>query len=333
MSRAPHTPLLLALIVCIMVVAGGMFAVIFISSQKSVVVILPPAQAPAALGEATPAAPAAGTAAAPAAKPVEITILRMAAVPALENIADPAWDKIPATEIPLQPQQTTSPTLEKATVLALQVQAIHDDKRAAWRISWPAAGPATQVETGAFTDAVAIQFPMVDGAPFTMGAKGQPVRLLHWKAIWQKDIDSGFQDITDLYPNAWCDLYWFAPGLGRISAAQLGSDPKARAFMSHLAAGNPMANTHRKQPVEEIVAEGFGSATSVPDSPSTAHGVWKDGRWTVVLDRPLNPADPLAARLRSHPQNLVSFAVWDGTAGNRGGRKQYCTWIPLRFEP
>jgi hypothetical protein len=213
------------------------------------------------------------------------------------------------------------------------VQAARDDKRIAWRLSWPTSQPAVQVETGQFADAVAIQVPMVDNAPFTMGAQGMPVRLLQWKAVWQQDIDKGFQDIPDLYPNAVSDLYWFTSGEAPYRLATVLKDPRARQFIPALAAGNPMADFERKVPVEEIVAEGFGTATHVPDCPSRARGVWKDGRWTVVVDRPLDPQDPLVARLQSAQANMISFAVWDGQAGNRGGRKHYCGWVPLRVEP
>jgi complex iron-sulfur molybdoenzyme family reductase subunit gamma len=102
--------------------------------------------------------------------------------------------------------------------------------------------------------------------------------------------------------------------------------------MSHFAAGNPMANAERKQPLEEITAEGFGSATTVPDSPSSSHGVWKDGVWTIVIDRPVTADDPLVGRLKTASQNLIAFSVWDGSNANRGGRKQHSAWVPLKVE-
>jgi len=333
MSRTQNTPLLLALVVCILVVAGMMIAAVFLVGQKPVVVVVSPPPAPAA--DALPAASAtAGAAAAapatPAAKPPEVIAPRVPAVPALNDVFDAAWAKVPSAEVPLQPQQTASPMLAAATIASITVQASRDDKRIAWRLTWPATQPSTSVETGQFADAVAIQIPMVDGAPFTMGGKGMPVRLLHWKAVWQRDIDKGFQDVQDLYPNAWTDMYWFTPSK-RFD--QSYNEPAARQYVPALAAGNPMAQFDRKSPLEEVVAEGFGTATHIPDSPSNARGVWKDGRWTVVLDRPLDGNDPLSARIQSAGANLISFAVWDGSAGNRGGRKHYCSWVPLKLEP
>ena len=45
-----------------------------------------------------------------------------------------------------------------------------------------------------------------------MGGRNLPVEILHWKGIWQKDLDEHFQDVQDLHPNYWTDLYWFARG-------------------------------------------------------------------------------------------------------------------------
>jgi DMSO reductase family type II enzyme heme b subunit len=94
-----------------------------------------------------------------------------------------------------------------------------------------------------------------------------------------------------------------------------------------------MSELHRKQPVEELAAEGFGTTTHVPDSLSKARGQWKDGRWTVVIDRPLTEIDPLNAALKPGKTGQISFAVWDGAAGNVGGRKHYVGWVPFSLEP
>jgi len=335
MSKSPNTPLFVAMVVCVLLVAGVMTVAVFLAGQKPIVVVLPQTSAPVVQG--LPAAPmtpvASGSLAAPATPapaPPQVVVARVAAVPALDDVFSSVWEAVPVVPVPLQPQQTAAPMLEHATIESISVQAARDDRRIAWRLSWPAARPSSSVDTGQFADAVAIQLPMVDGAPFTMGAKDMPVRLLHWRALWQRDIDKGFQDVQDLYPNAWADLYWFTNGL-RIDKSYVTGP--ARQFMPALAAGNPMIQLDRRSPVEELVAEGFGTATHVPDSPSNGRGVWKDGRWTVVLDRPLDKADRLVARLLSSDTNLIAFAVWDGAAGNRGGQKHYCTWIPLRIEP
>ena len=160
-----------------------------------------------------------------------------------------------------------------------------------------------------------------------------PVRILHWKALWQKDIDEHYQQVEDVHPNYRADFYWFADQPVPSSYATALDNPQARQFMPAMAAGNPMADPARERPVEEIVAEGFGTATTLPGTSSGAHGIWKDGRWTVVFDRSLRAGDPLAAAMNSGKADALAFAVWDGAAKNVGGRKHFSNWVPLRLAP
>jgi DMSO reductase family type II enzyme heme b subunit len=91
---------------------------------------------------------------------------------------------------------------------------------------------------------------------------------------------------------------------------------------------------HRKQPVQELCAVGFGSSTDVPQSPVTARGIWQEGRWYVVFERPNDKLDPVIARFGENPQQqMLALAVWDGLAENRGSRKHITNWIPMKVEP
>lgn len=264
--------------------------------------------------------------------PPTLSVSRVEKVPALSDPLDPTWEKIAAIEIPLTAQQVAQPALEQATVPKLMVQAIRDSERYAWRLSWDKPQPADLVDYAKFTDAVAIQFPLVDGAPYTMGGPNLPVRMLYWKAVWQKDVDEGFQELKKIYPNAHYDMYWFAEGAERHSNIGSTDNPEAQQFMVAAMSKNPMADYNRKKPVEEMTAHGFGSSTHVPETSSGARGVWRDGKWYVVLDRPINDKDPLVARFNAAPdQQLVAFAVWDGDHGNRGSKKQISNWIPMQL--
>lgn len=338
MSRSPNSSLLLALVVCIMVVAGTLIGAVLLVGRRPVVVVVPSPVPAAPAAAAAPAVatslPIGTTTASPPMQPTEIVAVRVPAAPPVTDVFHSAWEQTPSSDIPLQAQQVAMPMLDHGTITSVRVQALHDGKRIAWRLSWRADRPATGTETSVFPDGAAIQFPMADGAPFTMGAKDMPVRVIQWKALWQKDIDQGFQDIQSIYPNAWSDLYWFSTeGAGNATIQSL-ANPEADQFMPAHAAGNPMADFDRAQPVDEIVAEGFGTTTSVSQSPSSARGVWRDGQWTVVVDRPWDPQDPLIARLAATRQaGQMALAVWDGSAQNSGGRKHYCTWIPLTIEP
>lgn len=337
--RPQNSYLFGALLTAIFVTSAAMVAAVFLAGQRPVVVVVPGAPAeppPPVVTAAPPAAPPspapAGPPAAAAPAPPTVTVTRIAAAPALDDPFDPAWDRVPAIDLPLQPQQTAPPMLDTATIAEVRVQAARDDRRIVWRLSWNEPAPARQVDVSTFSDAVAMQFAMVDGAPFTMGGPGMPVRVLYWRALWQQDLDAGFQDVYSRYPNAWNDVYWFAAGAPPSHLPAAFGDERARDWLAAYRAGNPMADFERDRPIEELVAEGFGSATHVPDTPSKARGAWRAGRWTVVIDRPFNPADPLIARL-GESGAAVALAVWDGSAGNVGGRKHWCNWVPLRVDP
>lgn len=345
MTRSNGAKQLGWLIAGIPITVAAMLTVVFLASRRPTVVFMPTgSSAMSSEADVESSAADAGLGAAPAGPPPEIKIVRVSALPPTDDPFSSEWDKSPAAELPLQPQQTAAPMLDSPTIFNVSVQALRDDKRIAWRLSWADDSPVYNVEVSQFTDSVAIQLPLVDNAPFVMGGKGQPVRLMQWKALWQKDIDEGFQDVKSMYPNAWNDLYWF----DQVGATKIGGDDDTNAadfvalfgnaeiaqqWLIGVSAGNPMSTLARTQPVEELSAEGFGTSTHVADSTCAGRGVWRDGRWTVVIEHGLDPTDPLTARLLgNNAQNQISLAVWDGSAGNTGGRKHWCPWMPMKLE-
>jgi hypothetical protein len=344
MEYPDQRPLSLILILFAVVSGVASLTAVLLVAQRPVVVVVqaPPAasSAPAASAQviapvgAAATANAAASATPPAERPANlVTAVRLAALPALADLDDPAWLNVATTSLDLLPQQAAQPMLDAVSVPRLRVQSAHDGKRLAWRLAWSTSKPSMQVETSQFTDGVALQLPLAAGAPFTMGAKGKPVAVLHWKALWQADLDQGFRDVHTLYPNARSDLYWFAQGQWPFPVRDAFADPRSRAWLIGVAAGNPMSKLDRAQPVEELVAEGFGSSTTVPQSPSSARGRWHDGQWIVVIDRPLQPDDSLAVCLTPGVKSQIAFALWDGQAGNVAGRKHYVGWVPFQVEP
>jgi hypothetical protein len=262
--------------------------------------------------------------------PPTLSIAKVDKAPSVGDPLDAVWDGIASIEVPMAAQQVAQPALLQSSVPFLTVQAIRDNERYAWRISWDKPQAANAVDTAKFTDAVAIQFPLVDGAPYTMGGPNLPVRMLYWKAVWQKDVDEGFQELKKIYPNSHYDMYWFSEGAEPHGSDGSTDNAQAQQFMIAAMAKNPMADYNRRKPIEELTAHGFGSSTHIPQTPSGGRGVWKDGRWYVVLDRPIDSSDPLIARFNAVPdQQMIAFAVWDGDRDNRGSIKQISNWIPM----
>ncbi|MCP3983435.1 MAG: hypothetical protein GY723_03550 [bacterium] len=84
----------------------------------------------------------------------------------------------------------------------------------------------------------------------------------------------------------------------------------------------------------EISAEGLGTTAPVPGSGIRAHGVWKDGRWRVVIGRELESAGgPMAAQLRPGTQTGFGVAIWEGSNQERAGIKAFSgDWQILSIE-
>jgi DMSO reductase family type II enzyme heme b subunit len=62
-------------------------------------------------------------------------------------------------------------------------------------------------------------------------------------------------------------------------------------------------------------------------------GQYQDGRWTVVLRRPLNVNAQAGITLAPGSRYSVAFAVWDGAARDRNGQKLVSIWQDLQLEP
>ena len=267
-----------------------------------------------------------------------LVIHRVDQLPEGDDPFHPAWDEVGDVIVPLLPQNMASPSLDVPVVAESRVRALTDGRLISWRIQWADASADQSVDTGRFADAAAIQFPLTPNAPFTMGFLGMKVQILHWKAVWQKDIDERFQDVQDLHPNYWSDLYWFATPIEegnepfpRYRVPDSFRSPLALPWFTARAAGNPVADPERTQPVEELIAQGFGTLTHQEQSDSTGRGVWHDGHWTVVFTRPLRTDDPSDYQFAPESQPVFSIAIWEGASGNVGGRKQWAAWTP--FEP
>jgi len=62
----------------------------------------------------------------------------------------------------------------------------------------------------------------------------------------------------------------------------------------------------------------------------TAAAVYRDGKWYVVLVRPLGSVHPLMASLADGFS--AAFATWDGSKGERGGLKATSGWVAFQLE-
>ena len=225
------------------------------------------------------------------------------------------WHKMKAVEVDLYPQNMENPKIFKAGVSKVKVKAVHNKKWLAIYLSWPDDTKNNQVATSMASDAAAIQIPVMswNKTSFIMGGPKTPVSIMNWKAIWQNDIDTHYQETQDVFPNTWVDTY------------QFGKNPA-------IDVNNPVSQPNRKEPVESLMAEGFGTLTSQKHQNLHGKGVYKDGRWHVVFARPFVKANLTEAELRMGKKTALAFAIWDGGNGETGSRKAYAPWNTLWLE-
>ncbi len=266
------------------------------------------------------------------AQPTLTSTYRAEAVP-LDPLA-PAWNSVTALAVPLTAQSGIAPALAQPTVNQVSVKSLHDGQRIAFLLTWDdhtQDDHATRPDQ--FRDAAAIQMPVTGTVPvICMGAVGQLVNVWHWKADWQTDIDKGFQEIVEAYPNFWNDYYPFVVGQPPYHVPTDFASADAKAYLIGWTAGNPLSDPNRVTPVEDLSALGFGTLTHQKSQDVLGRGVWKDGKWSVVFSRPLASADAEDAQLTPGKSSSIAFAVWNGSNQEVGARKQLSSWVTLQIQ-
>ena len=216
------------------------------------------------------------------------------------------WRWASSLEVPLTPQVMAKPRIYESAVKKINVRALHNGKVISFLLEWEDPTEDTAIDIDKFSDAAAMQFPAARAASrpsFAMGDKDNPVNIWFWKAAWQKQ-----QEIQKTYA-ATDD---FAPGV---------------------LAGNPVSE--RKSPVENITAQGFGSATDMGKSSTQnieGSGEHKSNKWRVVFRRALVSADNFDVSFGEGGVTPIAFAIWNGSEGDRGGRKALSTWYYVGLE-
>lgn len=100
--------------------------------------------------------------------------------------------------------------------------------------------------------------------------------------------------------------------------------------------GTPVNAWHWRADQEggrQVVAEGIGTTRPVQGALVRARGVWKDGRWRLVISRALEvQASEPVAQLRPGEATQFGVAVWEGARGERAGIKAFSgDWRDLRL--
>jgi mono/diheme cytochrome c family protein len=262
-------------------------------------------------------------------KKFTISAARVAALP--DHPESGVWRTAAPVNLHLMPLWWRSRRPEEVTV-----QALHDGKTLAILMVWQDdTNDNMALRPQDFRDAAAIQFSTTPNPPFfAMGATGTPVNIWMWKSERQADLDLAYQDVERTYPNVGIDSY---PNLMRSAVEQptrhaltLQSDPT---FVTGWGAGNIVSDPQRKSPAEDLTAQGFGTLRARPriDQKIDARGVYGQGSYKVMFRRELSAAGQGTVALGPGSTVPVAFAVWNGSAGDRDGKKSVTIWQDLQI--
>ena len=253
-----------------------------------------------------------------------IVAARRDGTPPVDDPVSGRWLDVDPFLVSLLPQRIVPPFLDEAGVGELTVEAMHNGEELGFRLGWDDTVPDDLDGINRFHDAVAVQLPAQAGKtppPVMMGGPGFPVHLLQWRASWQRDLEGRRQSVEALYPR-----------VVRDEPPEKILPPEVAAlFYVARVVDNPLSALERESSVEEIVAEGFGSVTALPEQRARGNAVHEQGRWAVTIGVPMERG---AAGARLDPGSIwpVAFAVWLGSNGDRGSRKQYADWVSLELE-
>ena len=218
----------------------------------------------------------------------------------------------------------------------ITVRAVHDGKDIAFLLMWTdETDDHTAMRPQDFRDAVALEFSLTPNPPFfAMGDRANPVNIWMWKSERQADLEPAYQDLEKVYPNLGIDSY---PNLLRAPVEQptrhaltLDSD---KTFVTAWGAGNIVSDPQRKSPAEDLSAQGFGTLRARPrtDQKVDAKGIYAASSYRVIFRRSLTPTGPGAVTLKPGSSVPVAFAVWNGSAGDRDGKKSVTIWQDLKI--
>jgi mono/diheme cytochrome c family protein len=264
-------------------------------------------------------------------KKFTIVARRLAQVPDHPDAG--TWRRAEPVNLHLMPLWWRAERPEEVTV-----RAVHDGRDIALLMAWSdATHDHTAIRPQDFRDAAAVQFSLTPDPPFfAMGAKNQFVNIWMWKSERQADMEPAFQDLDKIYPNIGLDSYpnYQVSPLEQPTrqALTLKSDPT---FVTGWGAGNIVSDPERNSAAEDLMAQGFGTLRARPrvDQAVHARGVYGTGTYRVIFRRPLAAKGERAVALTPGTVVSVGFAVWNGSAGDRDGKKSVTIWQDLHIEP
>ena len=223
-----------------------------------------------------------------------------------KGISAKLWDAIQPKGIDLLYQITVLPwPMAREKVVPVVVKAFHNQDDIYFYLSWLDDTEDRILKANKFSDACAIMFPMDEKAQphsIMMGFLGRS-NIWHWKAI--QDIQYWMNELPKT--EAYADYYY----------------PFEEEEIFSVSKDIP------KSAVKDLLAIRVGTITPKEIQNVSGRGFWKDGVWQVVFKRSLGAVDSEDGADFKQGKKLCAFAVWNGSKGDRGGRKTISDWAEL----
>jgi len=223
-----------------------------------------------------------------------------------DGISPDTWSQLKPQEIKLMYQVTVLPWPKvKGGLPFVAVKAFHNKEDIYFYLCWPDDTEDRVHEESKFSDACAIMFPKKENAqPNTimMGFLGR-VNIWQWKA----NQDREYWKNESVEPKAYVDFYY------PFEDKELF----------------PVSKRITKSPVNDLVAIRVGTITPKEIQEVMGRGMWENGVWAVVFKRSLTAKETEDGANFKQGKMISALAIWDGSKGDRGGRKSISDWIEL----
>ncbi|HMQ14497.1 MAG TPA: ethylbenzene dehydrogenase-related protein [Phycisphaerae bacterium] len=245
----------------------------------------------------------------------------------LHEPAHPAWLGVSPTSIELRPLWQ-----RVETITHVDVRMVRSSTEMAICLDWRDGTLDASREVGVFSDAVAVMFALGDDVPaLPMGVHVEgfqaqaPVNLWHWKANrqWTAVADPAAEHGPP-------EKGWSVFGAPK---AVVAAQPDDNSGFPSFYTARDVGNVHEDElllprAALEANAEGFGTLTLQPPETQgvSATAIWSNGLWRVVMVRAIESSDELDIDLTRHRRIPITFAVWDGSKGDRDGIKLISGW-------
>ncbi len=250
------------------------------------------------------------------------------ALPVTDPVS-PLWDRAQAVQVPLTGQATALPIRMEPVTPSMEVRALNNGTHIVFLVSWPdTTKDERSTKMHEFRDAAALLLASSTLPGICMGSRNQRVHIVQWKADWQADMEAGFHDLEDAFPNFWVDHYPYAVGDPPYSLPDAFPED-ARELLVGWSVGNPFSQPLKVTAVEDAVATGFGTIATQERQDAFGRGVWENDRWKVTVARRLHTGDPEDQDMDLGGRYNFALAVWDGSSGDVGARKSVSSWVTL----